>query len=659
MIGISDYMKFEFYKICLFLIFYLSTTLLLFSKNDTLDIRTKNIEVTSTRILSNSYLKFAPLSLIDKKMINQISPVQISEVLTMSPGIYIKDYGGLGGLKTISIRGTSASQTLIMINGMRLSSSQSGTLDLSILPVGLINSIEVLRSGMSAFYGSNAIGGVVNIITGYDNKFDISYKRGSFEENFVSLSSSKKIGDFNIAGFVEFKNSDGNFPFKVYHYGIEKEVNRTNGKFQSFSTAVTSRYLVDDFMLDGLFIISKTKRGVPGAVLQGYIESTSANLDESFISGLLSSNYLLNENSQLSTALSIKNNVYNYKDDSQIGINGLAYNSKFIGNDISFNSKIDINFLLNQQLGFELGFSDLSGEMLQPDAGDYVDRSSFSLNYKAEKNLKIKDFTDLLFLAGTRLDALQGFNPHLSSMIALINKFDFLPFNLKLQISNNFRAPSFNEMYYLNYGTKDLKPELSISYNTSVNYLYTDILDCEINLFYINTKDQIAAVPKSPVQWSAENTGKVITKGIEFNAVIHPFKNILSLNLAYTLQSALDKSENSLFYNNQVAYIPEETANAYFNYKILHFNIGVGIQYSSFRYALADNSYKSIMPEYYTLNLTFKYLFELEKQNLQAIFEIHNVTDNNFEVIKNYPMPDRFFRIGINFSIKDGNENKE
>jgi outer membrane cobalamin receptor len=611
----------------------------LYSKKDTLDVKTKNIEVTSTRLLSDSYLNFVPLSLIDEKIINQISPVQVSEVLSCSPGIYIKDYGGLGGLKTISIRGTSASQTLIMINGMRISSAQSGTIDLSILPVGLINSIEVLRSGMSVFYGSNALGGAVNIITGYDKKLDISYKHGSFNENFISLSSSEKFGDFHLAGFLEYKISDGDFPFKVNQYGIEKEVSRTNGKFQSYSTAIISNYITENLFVDGLFILSKTNRGVPGAVLQGYIESTTAYLDESLISGIINSNYIIDEFARLSLGISFKNNNYNYKDDSQIGLNGSTYNSKFVGNDVSFNSKIDIRALFNHQLGFELGYSDLAGEMLQPGAGDYVKRKSISMYYKSEQNYNLKDFSELFLLIGTRLDAIQEFDPHLSSMISIINKFDSLPFSIKLQISNNFRTPSFNEMYYLNYGTLNLKPEISVSYNTSVNYFYENLLDCEINLFLINTKDQIEAVPKSPVQWSAENIGKVISKGIELNTAIHLLKNNLSLNFNYTLQSTIDKTENSLFYNNQIAYIPEETANVYFNYKLSNLNIGSGIQYSSFRYALRDNSYQSIMPDNYTISLTFKYLFDLGKQNLQAIFEVHNVSDNNFEIIKNYPMP--------------------
>jgi outer membrane cobalamin receptor len=512
---------------------------------------------------------------------------------------------------------------------------------------------------MSAFYGSNALGGVVNIITGNESKFDMSYKRGSFEENFVSLSSSEIFGVFHIAGFVEYKNSDGNFPFKVNQYGLEKEVTRTNGKYQNFSTALTSRYLIDNLLIDGLFFVSKTQRGIPGAVLQGYIESASANLDEILISGIINSYYNIDKSSKLSTGISIKNNVYTYRDDSKIGLNGSAYNSKFSGNDISFNTKIDFIALFKQQIGFELGFSDLSGEMLQPEYGNYVQRSSFSVNYKAEKNYNIKNIFDLLILAGTRLDVIQGFEPHLSSIIAVINKFDSLPFSIKFQISNNFRAPSYNEMYYLNYGTKDLKPELSMSYNTSLNFFINDILYSEINFFYINTNDQIAAVSISPVQWSAKNLGNVISKGLELNAEIQPIKKTFHVNFNYTLQSTLDITENSVFFNKQVAYIPQETANAYLNYIFNDFNFGGGIQYSSFRYSLADNSYQSLMPDFYTLNLILRYWFELSEQNLQAIFEVHNVTDNNYEVIKNYPMPGRFFRFGIKFRFKDVNENYE
>ena len=152
--------------IYLFLLSYLS--LLGASKNtevDSISYIYPEIKVSAERILSNSALQFSPNSIIHKAQIEKTAALQASELLNNIPGLYIKDLGGLNGLKTISLRGTSAQQTLIMIDGMRLNSMQNGITDLSTIPIAMFEDIEVVRGGASAVFGGNSIGGVINFRT--------------------------------------------------------------------------------------------------------------------------------------------------------------------------------------------------------------------------------------------------------------------------------------------------------------------------------------------------------------------------------------------------------------------------------------------------------------------------------------------------------------
>ena len=124
-----------------------------------------DVIVTSDREPENKTLKYFSVSFIDNKQFQMINPAQISEILSLATGIYIRNYGGLGGMKTISLLGGTPSQTNIMLDGIPLNSIQNGMLDLSVVPSSLINSIEVSRGGASALFGGNSITGSVNLKT--------------------------------------------------------------------------------------------------------------------------------------------------------------------------------------------------------------------------------------------------------------------------------------------------------------------------------------------------------------------------------------------------------------------------------------------------------------------------------------------------------------
>ena len=88
-----------------------------------------------------------------------------SELLSFSPGVVVRDFGGFGQLKTLSIRGSSNDQVVILLDGIRISSPIGGGVDLSTIPIDYVERFEIIRGGATALAGSDAIGGVVNIIT--------------------------------------------------------------------------------------------------------------------------------------------------------------------------------------------------------------------------------------------------------------------------------------------------------------------------------------------------------------------------------------------------------------------------------------------------------------------------------------------------------------
>ncbi|CUT04962.1 TonB-dependent receptor, partial [Candidatus Kryptobacter tengchongensis] len=187
---------------------------LIFIQLSTWFIKFNEITVTATRYQANTAEISNFVEVINSKTIEKTSPISFSDVLKNATSIYIRDYGGTPAvLKTISLRGTGSEHTVFLLNGMRFSSYQNGVLDLSLIPVDIIERVEIIHSNLSSLYGADAIGGVVNVITKKEEEtVKVNLGFGSFGlrkfnagisssfKNLSYLSSFSKIygsGDFN------------------------------------------------------------------------------------------------------------------------------------------------------------------------------------------------------------------------------------------------------------------------------------------------------------------------------------------------------------------------------------------------------------------------------------------------------------------------------
>jgi outer membrane receptor protein involved in Fe transport len=297
------------------------------------------VKVYANKISDNKLIEFSSNSIITKSEIEKLTTLQLSEVLSYLPGMYIKDYGGLGGLKTISLRGTLANQTTLMLNGVRLNSNQNGISDLGNLPISMIENIEVNRSGMSSQYGSGAIGGAVNLTLKNNQKdgYSLGASLGSFNENLLTISAKKNYFGINFGTSIEYKHSDGTYPIVLKHFGEESKSIRNNNSMTNISATILSDYQTDNFLVNLLILASTSKRGVPGAVLKGHIESGFSRLDEQSILIALNSEKSFSNDLLFKAGINTKTNNMDFANDFIFANNGDFLNSNFYSTDYNFN----------------------------------------------------------------------------------------------------------------------------------------------------------------------------------------------------------------------------------------------------------------------------------------------------------------------------------
>ncbi len=618
-----------------------------FNEADSAYFRLPELTVTAGKKLSMPEMNYTGNTIIDKSKIEAINPITWDELFRLSPTAVIKDYGGMVGMKTISLRGSLAAQTLITLNGTRINSSQNGIIDLTSLPIALLSEIQIVRGGLSAIHGSSALGGVVNIIT--DRKLSgvkLTPNIGSYGDKVVSLAGALVENNYNVSTFFEYKASDGSYPINVSQYGDRYTYKRENADFKILSFGANAQYYAstkDIFHLN--FISTFTEKGVPGAVLQGNLESLTARSNDMY--SLLKFDYfkVMSSKSSFKTSLHYRYSENHYVDKVYVPIN-YAGDSHFYSNDFNVTNHFDFSLKdFHFRLSNELFYSMLTGDMLDKSLGGIVSRYGASFSVSADTR-QIFDKFD--FFIASRIDF---FNKHESSVSPYLG-FNYSVFEGILEfpasISYNFRIPSFNELYYLNYGNSNLKPEKSISFNVGMNFLPVSNLSAKVNLFMIQTQDLILSVPKTPLLWSAQNVGIAQSCGFEFEAGGSFWEDELNLSIAYTRMDVRDKELNSPNYNKLLPYFPQETIGIFILFKLYDFNFIQKLNYNSFTYSLRSNDINSVVAPYSTFDVAVSKVFKFGSFTLYPRFDIINLFDERFAIIKNYPMPGRMFRFSVN-----------
>lgn len=614
---------------------------------DSMAVSVTEIKVEAGRLNAFKGNKFSPVVTLEKSKIRESGCLQVNEAISEIPGLYIKNFGGIGGIKIVSLRGTTSQQTVYMLDGIRINSAQTGAVDLSVIPLFMLESVDVVRGGSSALYGGNSLGGVINFATGtHPDRAEISTNAvyGSFGEAAVSCGMNIPAGDWYAGANIEYLDSKGDFPFEFNNFGKVSTFNRQNSDFRNLALMLNTGMNDSNSALKINFLARDSERGIPGAVLQNKIGDEPDRLRENEI--LASANYFRKlGGSYLSVSVAGKSSGSDYHSPKSLGyLSEIEYLEKY------FTANAKYGFTLcnsvKTELQSEAVFNDInydySGEIK-----DYRKRTTLSLSVKGESDdIVISNEALVSFQGGLRYDyysePFSALSPVLSAMASAFGgRYIF-----RLQWAHNFRPPNFSEMYYHNFGNRNLKPEKSDAYNLGVTLRPFGFLLLSADGFVIDTRDQIQSVPVSPVVWSATNFARTLSKGVELSAVAVFFADFLSINFNYTYQETTDESPGST--GSMIPYVPGELLNAGISIRSGDISAGINSDYTGFRYSLPGNNLSSVLQDYMLVNAFASYIFGIDSLKLKLRFDILNIFAEEYQVVKNYPMPGRQFRLSFN-----------
>ena len=254
---------------------------------------------------------------------------------------------------------------------------------------------------------------------------------------------------------------------------------------------------------------------------------------------------------------------------------------------------------------------------------------------------------------GESADNMRRFSPSLSLSYALKPQL-----HLRVSYKDIFRAPTFNENYFFHYGNKNLNAENTKQLNLGMTFA-TELsssteLSATADLYYNWVTDMIVGVPYNMFVWTCVNVGKVHVLGLDItaNGVQHIGRHTLTFTGNYSLQRARNRSnDESPYYNNQIAYIPIHTGAASLSWENPWVNFSVNAHVVGERWASNEHLDGTNIEQYEELGVTAWRKFHIGRPVAEIRFDVKNLLDKQYEIVRSYPMPGRSWQLSLNFKF--------
>ena len=588
-------------------------------------------------------------------------------------GTNVRDYGGIGGLKTVSVRNLGAAHTAVSYDGVAISNTQAGQIDVGRFSLDNVSALSLAIGHDDNMLQSArlfASAGVLNIETekprfedGQHSFTQIQMRGGSFGYFTPALRHWQKLGErTRLSVDANYQYADGEYPFELKNGQLVTEEKRINSDIQSYQGEANLFHTFgDESELNVKTYYFHSERGLPGAIILYNKESDERLWDDNFFA---QARYKKTFSPKWTLQAQGK---YNY-----------SWNKyEDFGAQYTGGKQTDTNRQKEYYLSASVLYQPAEGWSFSLSQDGFINKlhtngtnSPEPIRYSSLTALNARYQRNGLKLSGTLVgtyiteEVKAGNTPEDRKRLSPTLSASWQPWEeeqlfVRAMYKNTFRVPTFSDLYYLRVGNTNLKPEKAMEYTLGVTWSgtpfdFTDFVSITVDGYFNQVDDKIIAFPSTYV-WKMQNYGKVHITGIDATiATAIPLGNKVNLNLSgnYSWQKALDvTSKEAKNYKHQIPYTPEHNGNVSATFEMPWVNVGYTVTMVGKRYYLAQNIEANEIEGYNEHTATLWREFSIKKCKLRLQAEIINLTDAQYEVIKYYPMPGRSWRLTGTFNF--------
>ena len=653
-------------------------------------LRTHTIQEVT--VIGRQMKEIVPAQVLSGEQLQRLNSHSVSDALRYFSGVQIKDYGGIGGLKTVNIRSMGSQHVGVFYDGIQIGNAQNGTVDLGKFSLDNMEHISVYNGQKSNIFQSArdfASASAIYMETrkptfkeGRDNNLNLKLKGGSFDLINASALMEHRYNDKLFSSVnLEFLNTSGEYKFR-YHKdgGYDTTEVRRNGdvKFLRAEAALLGRINHGEWQIKGYMYNSK--RGYPGAAVkkdygislfnedrqkdrnfffQGSVKQQVTDLYSYKIQAKYANDYMNYVMPPESTVQPMDNNYWQQE---------FYYT---VANLFSFNrwwtANISTDFQWNKLNAF--GTDMFNAHFVKPRRYSVLSAAATSISLRRFSIQESLLYTFVHDQSARGKEVADNKNIFTPTLIASFKPFERIGLDVRAFYKEIFRMPTFNDLYYVQLGNRLLKPEYTTQYNIGIVYnkqfdkgLFSS-LNYTVDVYYNEVKDKIIATPTSnQLVWTMINLGYVEIRGIDMT--LNPNLQIgefgIGVRLSYTYQKAQDftreKKENwddpvIDGYGDQIPYIPWHSGSLILNTKYKDWDFNYSFIYTGERYMLGNNTPVNYIQPWYTHDMSLSRNISLNNSLLRVTTEVNNIFNQQYEVVKWYPMPGTNFKIILSYTL--------
>lgn len=594
----------------------------------------------------------------------------MADALRYFSGIQIKDYGGVGGLKTVNIRSMGTNHVGVFYDGIELGNAQNGTVDLGRFSLDNMESVTLYNGQKSAIFqpakdfGSSGSIYLQTRMPQFEEgkKYNVraSFKTGSFGVANPSVLWEQKLGQRISSSFsAEYLHSSGKYKFTYrMQEGYDTTAVRQNGDLNALRVEGGLFGQLKQGYWKAKAYLYNSERGYPGAIVRNKFSHEDRQWDTNFFTqGTFKKDF-----TQWYSLLANAKYAYDYlhyladpkKDESLMYVNNHYYQQEVY---------TSVANRFNLFPWWEASFSaDYQFNLLNADLRDFVYPRRHTLLASIATAMRFKQVELQASLletfvhdtsSGTPAPDKQKLTP---SFFVSWRPFPQSGLNLRGFYKRIFRMPTLNDLYYTFIGNINLEPEfttqydLGFTYSRTFNSTWLRSLEVQTDVYYNEVENKIVATPTSNFfRWTMVNLGNVEIRGVDV-ALQTGWKIgrdlTVSNRINYTYQRAQDFTDpKSEFYGGQIPYIPWHSGSAVVNLQWRSWEANYSFIYTGERYSSQANIPYNYQLPWYTSDFSVSKGLKVWKGDLKLTLEVNNLLNQQYEVVICYPMPGTNFKL--------------
>ena len=616
------------------------------------------------------YTSSAPKYTLSTKDMAKFGITDIANALHRLPGVTLRDYGGAGGLKTVSVRGFGAQHTAVVYDGVTLSDCQTGQIDVSRYTLNDL-------SGLSLVVGDNddifqpakhaAAAASLYINTSKMPSDDTAthvtaqVKAGawSYINPFLRVEKnlSEKLG-FSLTG--DYIHTENDYPYTIMNVTQKVKDYRNHNRMSSGHAEVNVVYRPSaGHLLSLKTYYYDNSRQLPGTV-HYYVNESREHLRDQNAFAQLNWRGTLTEKLRMAATAKFNYAMTDYEDPSYPNnVKDHQYWQREAYATASLLYSLTAHWAVDYSADYT--FNNLNGS----DVSTYRDPlrhtilQSLTAKYTTRRLTAMARLLHSLYLNGAtrgdKADDIRHLSPSVSVNWQLL---DGEKMYVRASYKDIFRSPSFNELYYQHYGSTDLKPERTNQFNLGVTWQHDYGQQSNFTLmvdgYYNNVKDKIIAVPYNMFIWTNVNMGRVKAVGIDATTnVTHRLneRHTLVLNGNYTLQKVRNDTEGDIHKGKQIAYTPEHSGGASAAWENPWLNISANAIFATSRWANNEHYDGTMLKGYSDFGMTVYREVRYGRHTFDLRFDVKNIFNQQYEIVRFYPMPGRAWQLAVKYNI--------